>query len=849
MNNKFSHKVGRSAQLVFLILILGLIMSACDNRVPTDPPATVINYNLSVTTDRSVIYADNGKTVARITATLLNENNEPQQGSTIIFSALTGAIASNIVTNSSGRAEAVFDDKGQAALGARIVARYTDANGNTVRDTVTIDILPLEELVSSFFASTNPVSGIVNVVNFDTSYSAIINANVRDSAGVAVNNVVVKYRVIDGISVGFLDVAQDSTNAAGNSQAVFTTNEGSVGSVRVVAYVETNALAKVMHDNPGIYNFGYLTRGANVSEVAFSDTVALSFTAGEDYTLDVLALDELIYADQGETIARIRAIVRDGFGSGVDTFAVRFSSSVGTISSLRYTNEFGVAEAEFSDLGTIFLADQPATIRASIEHPYFGILKDSVEVMVIKDNPYQPPRIPAYIDFYATYNELPPVGEPLIRSTMLRAVVTDTLGYPVDKNTLVRFSTSNGFVTPYATTDSLGTALGEYSISDSSGITTVYARSGAAIDSVLITVRPGGPANIIIPPTNPNVIVVQGGWGIESTSLFAEVRDAQGELVDLPHEVCFVLGPNVPIGVNLNGDGLTACVETNNGIASVTLNSGVASGPVRVTATVVYNGTTIRSTSVPVTVAAGPPAHINADIDINAITPIGGGIYELEAAAVVWDQYSNPVEDSTQIYWQISPVETGDIIGESFTFNSNLAGERYHGIAWTKLYFNSGVTFDTVIISASTWGGAGEPIVGIVNEDASGDQILPFYPGTLLVTASEVFWDFANGAFTVTLTANLSDFYGNPIVGGRILFSAIGGTNWNPDPPIVPTDDAGQAVCEVSFDAALCEPNIDAEGEITSYNPFTAYVWATLIDPRQTTSEQTAIELRHSIQQ
>jgi len=34
---------------------------------------------------------------------------------------------------------------------------------------------------------------------------------------------------------------------------------------------------------------------------------------------------------------------------------------------------------------------------------------------------------------------------------------------------------------------------------------------------------------------------------------------------------------------------------------------------------------------------------------------------------------------------------------------------------------------------------------------------------------------------------------------------------------------------------------------VTSYTPFTAYVWGSLIEPQQITSEQASIELRRSI--
>jgi len=272
--------------------------------------------------------------------------------------------------------------------------------------------------------------------------------------------------------------------------------------------------------------------------------------------------------------------------------------------------------------------------------------------------------------------------------------------------------------------------------------------------------------------------------------------------------------------------------------------------------TTTAGGNTISSTGIPVIIRAGPPAHINADIDINAITPVGGGFYELEAAALVWDEFTNPVEDSTQVYWSLIPDSLGDIVGNSFTNNENLNGDHYAGMAWTRIYYNSGVIFDTMQIVARTWGANGDTVRTFVNADADSAQIIPFYPGTLTVTPSASFHDFGTdptNPWPVLLTANLTDYYNNPIFGGRILFSAIGFDHFEDldgntvNPPIALTNEQGVAQMVVFFDRGLCTPNFNAEDEVISYDPFTAYVWGTLIDPQITASEQMSIELRRSI--
>lgn len=853
MNNKYF-------RLIILAVMALTLIIGCDTRNPDDPEDVIINYNLNLTSDRYTIYADDGRTVAKLTAILTNADGEPQEGATIVFSALSGAIASNISTNSSGQAVATFDDKGQAVPALNIIARYTDSNNNTVRDTVVIEVLPMEDLVSSFFATTKPTSGEIRVYKEDSTYTATVNANVRDSLGVAVKNVIVNYRVLEGSTVGYLSAAYDSTNAVGTSDVQFTNNEGQIGDVVVEASVTTSTMRTVMENNPGVYDFGSLFKDASSSDVAFADTVTMRYVAGQEYLLSVHTLDSTIYADNGETVARIYAVVKDSDNQGIDTVKVVFSSSIGTINSVKHTNDAGVAETIFSDLGTPVTDDIVARIVAKVEHPFYGVIRDTVEVLVRADNPNPPKRVPARIELSSACLQLPsPTDTSCVDASLLTATVMDSSGYPVEANTLVRFGTDIGFVTEFSTTDENGVATSTFSIGDSAGIATIYARTGSVFDSTLITVRPGLPTYIVIPPSAPNKIVVAGGFGQASTTIRAEVRDARGELVDLPYNVQFRLGPAIPAGANLDGVGFERTVESNYGVASVTLNSGSQSGPVRVTARVDLGTSTIGATAVPVTISAGPPAFIDVDIDINQIEPIGGGQYQAEMAVRVWDEYTNPVEDSTQVYWHVNPDSIASVIGGSLTYGANLNGDQYHGIAWSKIYWNSDRTFDQVQVIAQTYGADGDTIQGYVNAAEDSLLLLPFYPGDLLVIPSLQFHDFqpANNPnppqVPVLLTAMLTDYYNNAIKNARILFGSFGASGWDPlDPetgmPIVRTDNQGVAQITVFFDAGLCTPNFNADGSVNSYNPFTAQVWGTLLDPQSIGSEQSSIQLVRTIQ-
>ena len=949
--------------LIMGIALVTMVWQGCDNRVPEPVKPPTADYSLNLTTDRTLLYADNGGTKARITAQLLNEMSEPLQGATINFSTYQGVITGTVITDISGRAVATYDDGGISGDSVMVVARYTDTNSNTVRDTLYLTVLPLEALVNNFFLGLDPVDGVVEVEDRLESFSATVKSYIRDSSGVALPNVVVNYNVVENTGIGFLSASTDSSDLQGISRIQFFNNPGDTGVVRIASYITAPELTAAMQRSGRDYHFPpALMKGTGAEAVVFTDTVSLYFkpipaysltlstsidsifadngsttasikaalktsdgrsvtgkvvhfsttlgalespittnssglaistltdvgpsdigvanvvaraehpffgsqrdtvmvrirAIGEQgqpwpYSIRVVSTLDTIFADNGQTIAVVQAVVKDANDQPLDSVLVQFTSTKGVLASPISTNNAGVASTDFYSLGVQNdIGD--ARIIAKYIHPVHGMIRDTIYVH-ISPNPEVRDPSPAFIDMVPEDDVMPPIGQDSIRITRIFVTVTDTSGYPVNLGTLVEFTSTMGYITPFVSTNTLGEAFANFSIGTSAGVARIYAQSNGIKDSCLVQIRSGVPTSIIIPQPNPNHIVVQGGSGSESTQLTAELRDANGQLVDQPYNVNFQIMGTSPAGVRLNGQGLTASDSSNHGVASVTLNSGTRPGGVRIRASVVVNGTTISASGNPVVIEAGPPYYIFPDYDPQNIADIGGGMYELELSARVQDFHTNPVEDSTHVYWRVEPNNSTDIIGTSFTNNENKAGDAYKGLAWTKAYYSSEIIFQNVQIIASTFDGDGNLIEGYLNYSTDSITIMPFVPGNLAVGANPSFWDFGtmgNPAF-VTVTAFLTDVYGSAIPRGHIMFSGIGASAWfdgdgNPlDPPIVETDASGMAVAIAQFDQTLCTPNFDSQGDVTSYTPFTAYVWGSLIEPQQITSEQASIELRRSI--
>ena len=432
-------------------------------------------------------------------------------------------------------------------------------------------------------------------------------------------------------------------------------------------------------------------------------------------------------------------------------------------------------------------------------------------------------------------------------------------GNPIS-NVELYFESTNGYLSELSKlTDSTGNAEVEFSDTgdpNEIGVSTVSARYqhpvfGLVIDSVQITIRDtssGIPAYIQIPSSHPGEIMVVGGGGSESTDICARVYDENGVLVQTPYLVTFTLGPNIPEGANLNNAGIIDSAYTANGEACVSLNSGAAPGPIRVTAVLMYDSVSISATAIPVTIATGPPANIEAEYDPLNTMPVGGGYYQTEASAMVYDLWYNPVADSTYIYWTIDPIAPDTLIeafveGVSYTGNPNLNGDSYSGLAFTTIIYSTDAIGDIGYVTALTFGADGDTVSVRINEE-EGEATMTFVPGTLILSAATTYVDFtALGASTVQLniTGTLQDYYGNPVNGAPISMNAPGAANiyW----PIVPiannvgtTDEDGLVIWVVEYDIGICAWIVGTD-DPAQYEDFTSSLTATLLIAQSITSD------------
>ena len=299
-----------------------------------------------------------------------------------------------------------------------------------------------------------------------------------------------------------------------------------------------------------------------------------------------------------------------------------------------------------------------------------------------------------------------------------------------------------------------------------------------------------------IPSSVPDAIVVKDGGGIESTSIKAKLYDDNDNLIAEPRLVRFKLNPIIE-GSYLEEPGVTdTSVYTVNGIATVSINSGTSPGTVRIEVGVDCDQDgdyEINANAVPVIIASGAPYYIEPEYDPNSTTPIGGGFYKTQCAAIVYDKWYNPVEDSTYVYWSIDPIPPDTLIdafveGISFTSNENLDGDSNTGVAYSTIVYSTDAIGDFGRVRATTFGADGpdeddiaDSVTAMINEGV-GDAAMFFLPGQLTLTSDISYHDYTIPANTtevdVTITAILIDFYGNPVVDAPIAFTGTGVSQW-----------------------------------------------------------------------
>lgn len=164
--------------------------------------------------------------------------------------------------------------------------------------------------------------------------------------------------------------------------------------------------------------------------------------------------------------------------------------------------------------------------------------------------------------------------------------------------------------------------------------------------------KSGSPSNLLLLGQTNDVIGIIESGSAEVTSITFQVADSAGQAVTLDNETLV----RFSFGQQPGGGEFIAPSEAmtdNNGQVTVNLSSGTRAGAVQVVAETVFEGRTIRSKPVNVTIHGGLPdqGHFTVGPTLfNFPGLLASGITN-SVNVIVGDKYANPVRPGTAVYF------------------------------------------------------------------------------------------------------------------------------------------------------------------------------------------------------
>ena len=574
------------------------------------------------------------------------------------------------------------------------------------------------ELVPTIAADIS-LSIIDRYLPADGVSSASVTAYVTDSSGMEIS---------DGVGVRF---GQDTV--AGNVTGILNPNwETTIdGNATVDLFAPTVA--------GSTFVYAFVPR-PTAGDTIMSDTVAVYFQPGN---IAVVRFDTnyvQLYANGEDTLAD-SLWVEDAFGNGVVGATVQLDIGTGSV-----TPPIGVSGASG---GMRFRLTAPTRVGSE----YLTATSSGVSGYLPVD------YIPTAVDTIIL--SISPRGLPADGSSTanVRATVLDSLGNPVSDGVMVRFIAQMGLITPM---DSLvsGQASAILVAADTSGVDTIYAicQGDTAIGTV--NYEAGPPDDITL-----NVIPDTATVGSSRTSeVSGIVTDPSGNPV--------ATGTYVYLTVDSVGTGSVAdpVVATDDSGAFYTLYTpGLKAGLTGITASV--GGLTAHSD---ILLKAGPPHTMDLSVSRDFIYIRGvGEVDQSIIQAVIYDEYDNPVRDSSAVVFRIVVYPAGSINPELIPNHPSLP--LYSDTVYTiggsaSVTLRSGDNSGSIVVEAR----AILPGGGVLDSRAPRITVGSGLPFNVSVSANECNvrgWDIdgvPNGVMAI-----ITDRYENPVAPGTAVWFTV----------------------------------------------------------------------------
>ncbi len=710
-------KKGHLSSFTFLSCLAALVLwCTCTKTLPLDPTErSSEEFVLLVGIESNPEAVPPGGN-AIISALVLNQNNRPVAGEVIQFSSSVGTLQpESSATNDSGLAVTIFTAP-QLSGSAVVTGKHGENKQTTtvkIQDSTpqSITLTPSNPTLLADGSSATrirsawlneagqPLAGLL--VIFAATAGTITSAAVTDSTGIAFAEFSAPASRVDVVAQitargnGLEATTQILLRGIRFEMSAFPltliADGRSESTIRVILKEATTSVAipgasiifgadhgtipnTVVTSERGVAETtlisstqtGQATVMASYSQ-SLTESLQVTFTQSVPSYLNVSVQPPEILADNQST-ATITAVVSDQTnnpvpdGTGV-TFEIMDGS--GTIETNKVTKDGSAAS-------TLTSGTQPDTVIIVVR---VAQLTDTTSVRYL----IGPAML---VTISADSSTLPADGKTF---TNVKAHVLDAAGNSVEDGTKVDFSTTIGDITQSSQTVA-GAARAQFS-SSKTGTAVLTARTGGIEESMTIQLRPG-PANSILVTINPNTLGVKDSGRNQTVTVTAAVIDSKNNYVSDGTSVRFSVFQSPGGGEFLSN--LTP-LPTLNGLAQVSLNSGIRSGSVRVMAEVtdalgVAIVPAVRAVTTEITIFGGPPfienvndrATSHLSVGTEFINVLGWGFVNNTTAvtAVVGDRFNNPVPPGTAVFF----TTTGGVISTytGFTDDEGVATVTLH---------------------------------------------------------------------------------------------------------------------------------------------------------------------------
>jgi adhesin/invasin len=555
-------------------------------------------------------------------------------------------------------------------------------------------------------------------MNADGVSSTNVTAFVTDSSGL---------QIADGTIVRFAQLVPP-----GNVNALIVPNRQNTTDGRAIVDLYAPSVAG------STYVYAYIPLG---SDTVTSDTQSVYFNPGPPAVVRFDTSFVQLIANGSDTLAD-SAWVEDAFGNPVPGTPVNFTISMGSVSPpIAVTNGQG---------GVRFRLTAPNRVGSSYLTASSGSATGYLPVDFV-------PNAVDTIILTVTPRGLPADGA---SNADVRALVLDSSGNPIADSVMVRFTSKLGLITPFDYLSG-GIATAILTAADTSGADTIRAICLSETSIVVVNYAAGPPADIEL-----TVVPDTATVGSSTSSLVSgTVLDASGNPV--------AAGTYVYLSVDSAGTGSIAdpiIPVDSAGYFATFFTPGLKAGMTGITA---VSGAAIAQQDF--LIKAGPPHTMDITVSRDFIYIRGvGEIDQSVIQAVIFDQYDNPVRDSSEVTFRVVEYPTGGSINPQLIPGGGLISSPVFTInGGASVTLRSGDRSGAVVVEARAVVSVGDTIISRAPRVTVGSG-LPYHVSVSVGKCNIGGW-LVDGLSNPVM-AIVTDEYDNPVAPGTsVWFTALQG--------------------------------------------------------------------------